>query len=333
MADPVALITGVAGQDGIHLARLLRSLGYSVHGTTHSAVGALGTYLAGVHMHRGDVRDGLGFGRLLAEVRPDEVYNLAGFSSVGASWENASLVTEANASAVVSMLEEIVAFRERTGWAPRFFQASSAEMFGPVSTQPQDEGTPHDPRTPYAAAKSFAHQMVVAYRDYHSLFTATGILYNHESAVRGPQFVTRKLSQAVARIALGLDDHVTLGDLSVRRDWGSAADHVRAMQLAMAHAEPGDYVIATGHSWLLEEVVAMAFAAAGLGDPAPYVRQDRALLRRAEVPELRGDPTRARDLLGWSPRHSLEQTLTAMVQADLTRLSSGPPESPAYLLP
>lgn len=331
-----ALVTGVVGQDGIYLARHLTSLGYRVVGTVSpetDAAGRLAAYLRDVTVIELDSRDRKGFGEAIEAVRPREIYNLAAFTSVGASWRNAELVAETNAMGVLRMLEELVAYRDRHGEAPRFYQPSSSEMFGISDQQPQTENTPHYPRSPYAAAKSFAHHLTVNYRDSYGLFTANGTLYNHESPLRGPQFVTRKITLAAAEIALGSRDKVTLGNLDVRRDWGSAADYVRSMHLMLQQDAPLDLIIATGRSRPLSELLEVAFDAAGLGDPAPYVEQDPDLMRPADVMDLQGDPTKARELIGWQPEHSFEEVIGHMVRVDMERLRSGVEQSPAYLYP
>lgn len=331
-----AFITGVAGQDGVYLARHLRAEGYRVVGTTlpdSAAATRMAPYLEDVTVLPLDSRDQDGFGRALDEHHPDEVYNLAAFTSVGASWRNAELVAETNAMAVLRMLEELVAYRERHGSAPRFYQPSSSEMFGISDQQPQTENTPHYPRSPYAAAKSFAHHLTVNYRDSYGLFTCNGTLYNHESPLRPEQFVTRKITRAVAEIALGRRATLTLGNLDVRRDWGAASDYVRSMHLMLSQDQPADLIVATGMSRPLRELLAVAFDAAGLGDPERYVEQDPELMRPADVMDLQGDPTKARELLGWEPTLSFEDVIAHMVRVDVQRLESGVEEDLAYLHP
>lgn len=337
---PTALVTGVAGQDGVYLARHLLALGYRVVGTLRpgsrwapTTLGRAYAYLDGVTLVDLDQRDHEGWAAVLEGLRPDEVYNLAGFTSVGASWGAAETVAESNAMAVLRMLEELIGFRDRHGWAPRFFQPSSSEMFGVTDQQPQTEGTPHHPRSPYAATKSFAHHLTVNYRESYGLFTATGTLYNHESPLRPEQFVTRKISRGVAEIALGRREQLVLGNLDVRRDWGFAGDYARAMHLVLQQDDPGDFIIATGVSRSLADVLALAFDAAGLGDPAPYVAQDPALMRPADVAQLVGDPTKAREVLGWTPEVAFEDVVAHMVRVDVERLHSGLEEDAAYLLP
>ena len=334
--DRTALITGVSGQDGIYLAHHLGALGYRVVGTVlpgSATPDLMAAYLTDVTVIELDVRDRPGFGAALDSFRPDEVYNLAALTSVGASWRNAELVAETNAMSVLRMLEELVAHRARHGEAPRFYQPSSSEMFGISDQQPQTETTPHYPRSPYAAAKSFAHHLTVNYRDSYGLFTCNGTLYNHESPLRGQQFVTRKITRAAAEIALGRREKVTLGNLDVRRDWGSAADYVRSMHLMLQQDAPTDLIIATGRSRPLSELLEVAFEAAGLGDPGRFVEQDPDLMRPADVMDLQGDPTKARELLGWQPAHSFTDVIGHMVRVDMERLRTGVEESASYLYP
>lgn len=334
LSGRTALITGVAGQDGIYLARRLHSLGYRVVGTVRSAqaAGRL-TYLDDIELVEVDQLDREGFAAVLESTRPDELYNLAGFTSVGASWDHAEIVAETNGMSVLRMLEELLRYRDRHGSAPRFFQPSSSEMFGITDQMPQTEGTPHHPRSPYAATKSFAHHLTVNYRESYGLFTCTGTLYNHESPLRGHQFVTRKISRSVAEIALGMRDTVELGNLDVRRDWGFAGDYARAMQLMLQLDEPQDFLIATGQSRPLSDVLALAFATVGIDDPSKYVHQDRALMRPADVLDLYGDPTKAREQLGWEPTLSFPRVIEHMVQTDIVRLRTGVEESIDYLFP
>ncbi|WP_341924237.1 GDP-mannose 4,6-dehydratase [Nocardioides psychrotolerans] len=336
VTGPTALITGVGGQDGVYLARHLLSLGYTVVGTTKpgstSAPGR-GAYLDGVDVRPLDQRDKAGFETTLEELHPDEIYNLAGFTSVGASWGQAEVVAETNGLAVLKMLEVLIGFRERHGHAPRFFQPSSSEMFGISDQQPQTEGTPHHPRSPYAATKSFAHHLTVNYRESYGLFASTGTLYNHESPLRPAQFVTRKISRGVAEIALGRRETLTLGNLDIRRDWGFAADYARAMHLMLQLDDPHDFIVATGRSRSLSDLLYVAFATIGLDDPSVYVRQDPALMRPADVVDLYGDPAKAREELDWEPTLSFERIIEHMVLTDIERLRSGVEESPEYLFP
>ena len=328
---PTALVTGAAGQDGVLLARHLVAEGYRVVGSVQpGAAPPLKTYLAGVDVVEHDVRDQAGFERLLEEHRPDEIYNLAGFTSVAASWAQADLVADVNAAAVERMLDSVIRFGAG-GKAPRFFQASSSEVYGPSATNPQDEATPHAPRNPYAESKSRAQAAVTQRRDHDGLFASVGILYNHESQLRGAGFVTRKITRAAAEIAEGRRDSVVLGNLTVSRDWGAARDYVVAMHRALQHDEPQDYVIATGQLHSLGDLLEVAFEAAGVADPWSYVEQDPALLRSADSPGLAGDARRAEKALGWSPTTSFAQVIEEMVDVDRRRVRSGVEEDVSYL--
>lgn len=331
---PKALITGVGGQDGVYLARHLHDLGYEVTGTVRpGARDERAVYLVGIDVVELDHRDRDGFCTLLESVQPNELYNLAGFTSVGASWGHAEVVAETNAIAVLRILEELVRYRDRHGTAPKYFQPSSSEMFGVADQQPQTEGTPHYPRSPYAASKSFAHHLTVNYRESYGLFTCTGTLYNHESPLRGQSFVTRKITRAVAEISVGVRATLSLGNLDVRRDWGFAADYARAMHLMLQQDAPQDFIISTGMSRPLAEVLDLAFAAVGIDDPTPYVHQDPALMRPADVADLYGDPAKAREQLGWEPSVAFEQVIEHMVAVDVERTRSGVEDRLAYLFP
>lgn len=321
-----ALITGVAGQDGVLLARYLKSAGYRVVGTTQPGVPTtMRPYLDGVELEEHDLRDGARFVRLLDQFEPVEVYNLAGFTSVGASWDNRDLVMDVNAVAVEGMIEALL---KRGGI--KFFQASSSEVFGPEAVNLQNESTRHSPQNPYAESKSRAQQATVRARD-EGLFAAVGILYNHESPLRAKQFVTRKITNAAAEIAEGLSDTVTLGNLEVSRDWGAARDYVAAMHAVLQHPAPSDYVISTGELHTLGQLLEVAFSAVGIADPWPYVEQDPALLRRADAPGLSGDASKARRELGWSPTTSFEELVQGMVAVDQKRIRTGVEQDIAYL--
>jgi GDPmannose 4,6-dehydratase len=332
VATTTALVTGVAGQDGVLLARRLLADGHRVVGTRlPGPLPPLAPYLAGVELREHDIRDVAGFERLLVTEEPDEIYNLAGFTSVGASWDHRAIVEQVNATAVEQMLQALVAWRDRTGREPRFFQASSSEVFGPAALNPQREDTAHDPQNPYAESKSRAHALTVRAREAHGLFASVGILYNHESPLRDSRFVTRKITRAAAEIATGTRESLTLGNLDVSRDWGAADDYVLAMQAALQHDEPGDFIIATGRLHSLKELLELAFAAAGVADPWAYVQQDEALLRTADAPGLTGDPGKAQRELGWAAVTSFEDLVAEMVRVDLERLRSGVEESPDYV--
>jgi GDPmannose 4,6-dehydratase len=332
--ERVALITGVAGQDGVYLAKLLLAKGYRVTGTVfpRSAVpGRLDCYLGGVDLIEVDLRDDAAMYGVLVASRPAEVYNLAALSSVGASWADAAQVADVNGAAVARLLDALRRYRDESGEAPRFFQASSSEIFGDAPQQPQNEQTPHDPRSPYAVAKHLAHDATVQARDLHGVFACNGILFNHESPLRAPSFVTRKITRAVAEIAAGSRDEVSLGNLDVRRDWGAAADYVHAMWLMLQQPAAADFVIATRAVTSLREFIETAFRCIGVNDPWPYVRADPELMRPADVPQSWGDPARAKDELGWVASTTVTELIGQMVAVDIERLRSGVEESPEFL--
>jgi len=331
---PRALITGVTGQDGIYLAQMLNRRGYHVVGTAQPGAAArlrMAPYLTDVTVINHDLRDALAFAAILDQHLPNEVYNLAAFSSVGASWAHAELVGETNGMAVLRMLEVLRQHRDRHGTAPKFYQASTSEMFGLADHQPQTENTPHHPRSPYAVTKSFAHHLTINYRESYGLWACSGILYNHESPLRGLDFVTRKITRSVAEISLGRRETLTLGNLDVCRDWGAVPDYVDAMWRTLQQDEPLDYIIATGVSHSLSDVLEVAFDEVGIADVSSHLRQDPALMRPADVGELRGDATKAREELGWEPTTSFEEIIRRMVRADIARLSSGVEERLDYL--
>jgi len=254
---------------------------------------------------------------------PDEVYNLAAFSSVGRSWTQAYQVMEINALAVVTLLDELRTVQDRTGRTVRFYQASSSEMFGSPAGSPQTEETALHPRSPYGVAKCAAHLLTMNYRESYDLYACSGILYNHESPLREPHFVTRKITAGVAAIATGRADKLQLGNLEIARDWGWAPDYVRAMHLMLQHVEPGDYIVATGQSHTLRDFLSAAFACIGVDDWSPYVVSDQALLRPAEVVGLVGDPTKARKVLGWESTVAFDEIVARMVRHDLSVLDVG----------
>ncbi|MFI0432009.1 MAG: GDP-mannose 4,6-dehydratase [Candidatus Nanopelagicales bacterium] len=329
-----AFITGLAGQDGIYLGRYLTGLGYRIVGTVTSkarARAALGVYLPGADVYEIDVRNHAAIGVLLDRERPDEIYNLASWSSVGRSWSDPEQVTAVNGLSVLGLLEQVKHLRDTEGYDPRICQASSSEMFGLVTELPQTEGSPHHPRSPYAVSKSFAHHTAVNYRESYGMFVAAAILFNHESPLRPESFVTRKISAGAAAIALGRQDTLTLGRLDVRRDWGASADYVKAMHAILQHDRPDTFNVATGTSHALEDFLHAAFTAAGVADYRNRIESDPALLRPADVPETRGDASKAERELGWRPTQSFEEIVNSMVAADLTRLSTGIEHSTAYL--
>jgi GDPmannose 4,6-dehydratase len=319
---PSALITGITGQDGAYLSRFLLERGYAVHGLLRRSASAdvigerlrwLGV-LERVTLHDGDLIDLSSALRIVERVQPDEVYNLAAQSFVHASWQQPLLTGTVTGLGNLIMLEAVRLARPQA----RFYQASSSEMFGKAHEPVQSERTPFHPRSPYAAAKLYAHWMTVNYRESFGLFTCSGILFNHESPLRGIEFVTRKITDGVARIKLGLARELTLGNLEAKRDWGHAADSVRAMWLMLQQQAPDDYVVATGRSTRIAEFCAMAFAHVGL-DWQEFARTDPALLRPAEVDALNGDASKARQRLGWVPSITLEEMVAEMVEADLAR--------------
>ncbi len=319
---PTALITGVTGQDGAYLAQLLLEKGYEVVGMMRRSASSdvigerlrwLGI-LDRVRLIEGNLTDLSSLIRIMQSVRPDEVYNLAAQSFVAASWNQPLLTGSVTGLGAANVLEAVRIGHPET----RFYQASSSEMFGKAQATPQDERTPFYPRSPYAVAKLYAHWMTVNYRESFGLHASSGILFNHESPLRGIEFVTRKVTDGVARIKLGLARELPLGNLDAQRDWGHARDYVRAMWLMLQKGEPDDYVIATGRSVTIRDMVQTAFACAGLHmEDHVTLRED--LLRPAEVNMLQGDASKAREKLGWSPSIALEDMLAEMVEADLAR--------------
>ena len=320
-ADRRALVTGASGQDGLLLAELLQQQGYRVWGLVRGGDGPrielLRTRTPGLEVVHGDLCDRELVARTLREVAPHEVYNLAAFSSVARSWTHAREVMEVNALAVVNLLDEIRGLQDELGRGVRFYQASSSEMFGAPAASPQTESTALHPRSPYGVAKSAAHLLTMNYRESYGLFACSGILYNHESPLREPHFVTRKITQGVAAIAQGRADNLRLGTLDVTRDWGWAPDYVRAMWLMLQHDEPGDYVVATGSSRTLTDFLTAAFARVGIDDWTGLVRSDESLRRPAEVVGLVGDATKARTTLGWESTVGFEEIVARMVEHDL----------------
>jgi GDPmannose 4,6-dehydratase len=317
-----ALITGITGQDGSYLAELLLEKGYEVVGMVRRSsapnLWRIEHLLDRVTLQPADLLDQLSLLRVLENVRPDELYNLAAMSFVPASWDQPMLTGEFNSLGVTRMLDAV----RRVDPSIRFYQASSSEMFGKVREVPQTELTPFHPRSPYGVSKVFAHYITVNYRESYNLFTVSGMLFNHESPRRGLEFVTRKVCDGVARIKLGLADTLSLGNLDAHRDWGFAGDYVHAMWLMLQKDRPDDYIIATGVSHSVRDLVDIAFSHAGL-DWKKYVHIDEALIRPAEVDHLLGDASKARRELGWSPTVNFEQLIAMMVDADLERLRAG----------
>ncbi|MDZ4672968.1 MAG: GDP-mannose 4,6-dehydratase [Gemmatimonadota bacterium] len=317
---PKALITGVTGQDGSYLAEYLLNKGYEVSGmvrrTSHHSYERIGHLLDRLDIVAADLLDQHSLTQVLQQVQPDEVYNLAAQSYVPTSFTQPVLTGEFTALGVTRILEAV----RLACPGARFYQASSSEMFGKVTETPQHEATAFHPRSPYGVAKVYGHWITVNYRESYGLWAVSGILFNHESPRRGIEFVTRKVSDAVARIKLGLATELRLGNLEARRDWGFAGDYVDAMWRMLQGAEPVDYVIGTGTTHSVGELVDVAFQHAGL-DWRKYVVQDQAFMRPAEVDLLQADPSRARKELGWTPTVSFEELVRMMVDADLQRLA------------
>ena len=321
-------MTGITGQDGSYLAEFLLAKGYEVHGmvrrSSTEAFQRLEHIRDDLLIHTGDLLDQRSLGDVLRACEPHEIYNLAAMSFVAASWNQPVLTAEFTGAGVTRMLE---AMREVVPEA-RFYQASSSEMFGKVREAPQNERTPFYPRSPYGVAKVYGHFITVNYRESYGLYCCSGILFNHESPRRGLEFVTRKVTHGAAAINLGLQDRLALGNLEARRDWGFARDYVEAMWLMLQQPEPDDYVIATGESHSVRQLVDLAFTRVGL-DPDEYLERDPRLLRPAEVEHLVGDYAKAREQLDWYPRTGFEELIQHMVDADLELLASGVPRKQA----
>jgi GDPmannose 4,6-dehydratase len=316
-----ALITGITGQDGLYLAELLLAKGYEVfglvRGQNNPKIALVREAVPDVHVLTGDLTDTPSLMAALAVSRPDEVYNLGAISYVAYSWQNARITTDVTAAGVLNMLEAV---RLHAGDEPgrvRFYQASSSEMFGKVQEVPQRESTLLWPRSPYGVAKVFGHYMTINYRESYGMHASSGILFNHESPRRGPEFVTRKVSQAVARISLGLQDELVLGNLEARRDWGFAGDYVEAMWRMLQQDEPDDYVVATGQTHSIRDLLDAAFGHVGIDDWSSLVRTDAEFVRPAEVDLLVGDASKARERLGWEPKVDFAQLVAMMVEHDL----------------
>ncbi|MDO8848049.1 MAG: GDP-mannose 4,6-dehydratase [Coriobacteriia bacterium] len=318
-----ALITGVAGQDGSYLAELLLDRGYEVYGIVGPVPGdlldaAIEKGGERLHLLDGDLTDMESLLACVNTARPDEVYNLAAMSFVGASWEQALKTTDINAVGVLRLLE---ALRHEAPGA-RFMQAASGEVFGRAEGgRAQDESTPLHPRSPYGVSKAYAHFITLNYRESHGMFCSNAVLFNHESPRRGVNFVTRKITDGAARISLGLADELLMGNLDSRRDWGFAGDYVDAMWRILQHEEPDDFVVATGEAHSVRQFCEVAFARVGL-DYREYVKCDERFLRPADVDVLLGDATKARERLGWEPKVSFCDLVEMMVDADLARLKA-----------
>lgn len=314
-----ALITGITGQDGSYLAELLLEKGYRVVGMTRRTstdVHERIEHIVGdVEILSGDLLDQSSITSIVNDVRPDEIYNLAAQSFVPASWRQPVLTGEFTALGVTRVLEAV----RQVNPAIRFYQASSSEMFGNAVESPQNERTAFYPRSPYGVAKVYAHWITVNYRESYDLFACSGICFNHESARRGKEFVTRKISDGVARIKLGLAKELRLGNLDAHRDWGYAGDYVRAMWMMLQQQDADDYVIATGTTHSVRDFLRIAFEVAGLGSFEPYVVVDSRFVRPAEVDRLIGDASKAKRRLGWEPQVSFEQLVAMMVESDVKR--------------
>ncbi len=318
-----AIISGITGQDGSYLAEFLLDQGYEVVGivrrSSASNLWRIEHLVDRLQLRPADLLDQLSLIRVIDEVRPDEFYNLAAMSFVPASWEQPMLTGEFNAQGVTRVLDAI----RQVDSSIRFYQASSSEMYGKVLEVPQTETTPFYPRSPYGVAKVFGHYITVNYRESYDLFACSGILFNHESPRRGLEFVTRKVSDGVARIKLGQTDQLKLGNLEACRDWGFAGDYVRAMWLMLQQDQASDFVVATGVSHSVKDLVEIAFEHVGL-DWQSYVKTDPSLLRPAEVDRLVGDASRAREILDWKPSLDLATLIRMMVDADLERVKGEP---------
>jgi GDPmannose 4,6-dehydratase len=322
-----AIVTGITGQDGSYLAEFLIAKGYEVHGVVRrsSAAGAqrlehlrretLGPAPRLV-LHDGDMADGSGLARIVREVRPAEVYNLAAQSHVGVSFDQPTYTADVTAVGALRLLEAIRDQQHATGEEIRFYQASSSELYGRVAATPQDESTPFHPRSPYGVAKLYAHWITINYRESYGLFCCCGILFNHESPRRGESFVTRKITRAATRIKVGLQEKLRLGNLEARRDWGFAGDYVEAMWLMLQQPTPAEYVIATDETHSVREFCEHAFARLGL-DYRDHVEVDPRYFRPAEVDLLRGCSAKARRELGWTPRVNFERLVAMMIDEDL----------------
>lgn len=313
-----ALITGITGQDGSYLAEFLLDKGYEVHGMMRRSSTETAERIEGIkdklNIYNADLLDEMSLIHMLEEIQPDEIYNLAAQSFVHTSWTQPVLTGEFTALGVTRLLDAMRYVCPKA----RFYQASSSEMYGKVHAVPQSEETPFHPRSPYAVAKVYGHYITLNYRESYNLFAVSGILFNHESPRRGKEFVTRKITDGVARIKLGLADELRMGNLEAKRDWGFAGDYVKAMWLMLQQDEPDDYVIATGETHSVREFLELAFARADL-DYKEYVVVDPKFLRPAEVDLLLGDPTKAKSKLGWTTDVSFPELVNMMVDADLAR--------------
>jgi GDPmannose 4,6-dehydratase len=320
---PRALVTGITGQDGLYLGELLVSKGYDVYGLVRGQnnpkVRSVERLIPSVELLEGDLTDLPSLISAIEIAQPDEIYNLGALSFVGLSWRQAELTADVTGMGVLRMLEAIRIATQNHMERVRFYQASSSEMFGKVRESPQTEQTPFHPRSPYGAAKTFGHYITVNYRESYNAFACSGILFNHESPRRGHEFVTRKVTRSVARIALGLQETIALGNLESQRDWGFAGDYVEAMWRMLQQPEPEDYVVATGETHSIAELLDIAFARIGVDHWESKVEVDQRFVRPAEVDYLCGDASKAREQLGWKPTVSFRELIEMMVDADLER--------------
>jgi len=318
-----ALITGINGMDGSHLADLLLSKGYQVYGLERrsSVKNRTNTkHLEGkITFLTGDLTDQNSLMRALKQANPDEVYNLAAQSFVGESWNTPEQTSDVTGLGALRMLEAIREYGKKI----KFYQASSSEMFGRMVENPAKETTPFYPRSPYGVSKLYAHWITKNYRESYGMFNCSGILFNHESERRGLEFVTRKITDGVAKIHLGLSNHITLGNLDAKRDWGYAPDYVEAMWLMLQQSKPDDYVVASGSTHSIKEFLNLAFKQIGIKNWEPYVKQDPRFMRPAEVDVLLGDSSKAYKILKWKPKTSFQELVKIMVEKDIERLKGG----------
>jgi len=318
-----ALITGITGQDGSYLAELLLDKGYEVHGIIRRAstfnTGRIDHIFDKLCIHFGDLASGSSLARLLAGINPDEVYNLAAQSHVRVSFDIPEYTADITGTGAIRMLETI----REIGIKPRYYQASSSEMFGLVQETPQRETTPFYPRSPYGCAKVYAYWITKNYRESYGMHASNGILFNHESPRRGQTFVTRKITRGIADIIAGRSEQIVLGNLDAKRDWGFAGDFVEAMWLMLQHDTPDDYVVATGETYSVRDFLDVAFKHAGLGHWCNYVRQDPKYFRPAEVDLLLGDPSKAKRQLGWEPKVKFDELVKMMVDSDIQKYAKG----------
>jgi GDPmannose 4,6-dehydratase len=316
-----ALVTGITGQDGRHMSEFLHEKGYQVFGLVRGQNNPKAQTVLdenpAIELVEGDLRDLSSLIAAVEQVQPDEVYNLGAMSFVALSFRQPELTADITGLGVLRMLEAIRIVGGDEGNPIRFYQASSSEMFGKVRETPQTEQTPFHPRSPYGVAKVFGHSMTVNYRESYNLHASSGICFNHEGPRRGVEFVTRKITNGLARIKLGLQDSISLGNIDTSRDWGYAGDFVEAMWLILQQEVPDDYVIATGETHTVREFLDVAFRCAGIDDWAPYVKQDERFMRPADVNMLIGDPTKAKDKLGWTPKVGFEELARMMYESDL----------------